>query len=371
MADTKISALTAATFWANGDVLPMVQSGVTKKFDPSGKTIGLGGAPTLMITDGNTNTINPGLLIEHDSTGIVAAGFGNGIELALEDAGALQGVTAGGIYVSWTSPTHNAAVSRLDLRAATGSIAATRASVFGSGGFAVNHTTDPGAGIISANTGFWVGTAASTSGKIMQSDGAAFKASTPTWPTTAGTAGNFVRSDGTNMVSQPFCGVTTLTAAVTVTTTTTETVVMTYTVPANQATAGTTYRVTAWGSCDNGTTACTYTPRIRWGGVAGVVLIATPTIVGTTTSQTAKAFFLEGFVTVRTTGSTGTHVTNMTLENHTASTTGVWARDCAFATANTIDTTAQKDLVLTWQMSTTTGSPLVRTEGGMIEIVHL
>jgi len=58
----------------------------------------------------------------------------------------------------------------------------------------------------------------------------------------------------------------------------------------------------------------------------------------------------------------------MAVENHTASTTGVWARDSA-ENNSTIDTTAAKDLDLTWTLSATTGAPHVRTNGGYIEVV--
>ena len=145
-----------------------------------------------------------------------------------------------------------------------------------------------------------------------------------------------------------------------------------FTVGANTPSAGTTFRIVAWGNMDNGTTATTFTPRIRWGGTAGVQLIATPTVVGTTTAQTNLDWSAEALVTIRTTGATGTAVCHLSLENHEASTTGVFARDSADSgtTAVTIDTTANKDLDLTWQMSQNVGSPHVRTIGGYVECIN-
>jgi hypothetical protein len=43
--------------------------------------------------------------------------------------------------------------------------------------------------------------------------------------------------------------------------------------------------------------------------------------------------------------------------------------DNSGTTAVTIDTTANKDLVLTWALSATTGTPHMRTIGGFIEVV--
>jgi hypothetical protein len=63
--------------------------------------------------------------------------------------------------------------------------------------------TSPGANIINTATGYTVGQVAPTSGKVLQSNGTAMIYSTPTWPTTAGTAGYTLRSDGTNVASYP------------------------------------------------------------------------------------------------------------------------------------------------------------------------
>jgi hypothetical protein len=73
--------------------------------------------------------------------------------------------------------------------------------LYGSKGLSVNNTTDPGAGNISANTAFRIGTSVGTSGKILQNNGTdGFVASTPMWPTTAGTANKVVKSNGTDLV---------------------------------------------------------------------------------------------------------------------------------------------------------------------------
>lgn len=156
-------------------------------------------------------------------------------------------------------------------------------------------------------------------------------------------------------------------------TATAETAHVTYTVPANACAVGSTFRITAWGNMDNGTTAITFTPRVRWGGTSGTQLLATPTVVGTTTALTNKTWKLEGLVTIITTGATGTATAEVALSNHTANTSGTFAQDEANSGATavaSVDTTTNKDLVLTWALSATTGTPHVRTIGGMIEMVR-
>jgi hypothetical protein len=125
---------------------------------------------------------------------------------------------------------------------------------------------------------------------------------------------------------------------------------------------------------DNGTTAITFTPTLRWGGTAasgGTLLLATPTVVGSTTANTNKTWKAEALVIVRSIGATGTAVAQLNISNHTASTTGLYAEDDSNsgATAVNVDTTVNKDLDLTWTLSSTTGAPHVRTIGGWIEII--
>ena len=176
--------------------------------------------------------------------------------------------------------------------------------------------------------------------------------------------------DGTNWVAHavPY-GVVTATVDQTAVT---ETAHVVYTVPANSATVGTTYRMAAWGDMDNGTTAITFTPRVRWGGTGGVQLIATPTVIGTTTALTNKTWRMIANVTIRTIGASGTAFCEVQLSNHTVSSAGAYGGDEASSggTGVTVDTTASKDLDLTWTLSATTGTPHVRTYGGYVEIIN-
>jgi hypothetical protein len=143
---------------------------------------------------------------------------------------------------------------------------------------------------------------------------------------------------------------------------------------ANSVSVGTTWRIYAFGNTDNGTTQITFTPRIRWGGTAGVELLAEP-FTASATANTNSQWSLGAKVTIRTIGATGTAVCEMAYIERASSATEVETAhvDNSVSTiaggAVTIDTTAAKDLVLSWALSATTGTPHVRTIGGYIELV--
>lgn len=150
----------------------------------------------------------------------------------------------------------------------------------------------------------------------------------------------------------------------------TDTAHLTYTVPANVCTVGTTFRITAWGNMDNGTTAITFTPKIRWGGTGGSLMIAAPTVVSTTTVATVRSWRADAIVTIRSIGASGTAVADLVLHNHTSNLSADTVDEATTgASGVTVDTTTNKDLVFVWAMNLTTGTPHVRTIGGIIEMV--
>jgi hypothetical protein len=139
----------------------------------------------------------------------------------------------------------------------------------------------------------------------------------------------------------------------------------------NSVAIGTTWKIHLWGNVDNGTTAITFTPRVRWvtSGSApstGVALLAVPTFASSTTLNTNRAYQVIATVTIRTVGATGTAVTEMSYTELCTSTTGLDTShpDNSGVTAVPIDTTVAKDLVFSWTLSATTGTPHIRTFGG-------
>ncbi len=160
-------------------------------------------AQSVTLTNATTNVVDNVFTLDHESTGTPANNFGGGVLFNLQDS-TLGNVNAAQISVLWSIVTHAArtAEMRFLVENNAGASLAQSMQLFGSGSLNVGGSTiaDPGSGIINASGGYWQGGAASTSGKLLQSNGASFRPSTATWPTTV-TAGNKVIADGTNYSS--------------------------------------------------------------------------------------------------------------------------------------------------------------------------
>lgn len=181
-------------------------------------------------------------------------------------------------------------------------------------------------------------------------------------PTTSTAAPSFVATGGQTFTSSQVDQ-----------TGTAEQVHITYTVPANAPIAGATYRMSAWGNTDNSTTAITYTPTLRWGGVAGTILLTGPAFTSTTTAGTNRQWSMVALVQLRTIGASGAAWSNFDhiIEKTTSSTSVPNVLESNSGVSSVVvDTTTNKDLVLTWTMSVNTGAPHVRTYGGIVEVVR-
>lgn len=169
-------------------------------------------------------------------------------------------------------------------------------------------------------------------------------------------------------------GAVTVTATVDQTATT-ETAHITYTVPANTAQVGTVYHIHLSGNVDNGTTGITYTPKVRWGGTSGVDLLSiggATNFISPTATRANAAYVMDARVTVRAIGATGNAVTEISYVEKTSAATAI---ETTHASNNgvgaiNIDTTSNKDLVLTFAMSSTTGTPHIRTISGNVETIQ-
>ena len=93
-----------------------------------------------------------------------------------------------------------------------------------------------------------------------------------------------------------------------VNTSTTETIVMpNITIPANFLQDGRVLRLTVFGRWSSLTaTTPTITWRVRWGGVAGTIVLTTGAITTTSTATTSGPFKMEAVLQTRTNGSSGT-----------------------------------------------------------------
>jgi hypothetical protein len=145
-------------------------------------------AQSVTLSNATTNSIDPILTLGHNSTGTAAAGFGGSIKFKLEDS-TTDNSEAGEIQVKWTDATHNSNVSDMVFKLDNGGLPT-----------GIKFTIK-GNGTVFPNGGYWDTTGAATAaGYILQSDGSSYNASGMKFPTSASTSGKIIKSDGTHLV---------------------------------------------------------------------------------------------------------------------------------------------------------------------------
>ena len=101
-------------------------------------------------------------------------GLGVGITFNAESS-TTDNRNQGALQTAWSDATDATRTAYMDfLLVNSAAAAASKMRLFPSGGLSVNSTTDPGAGIVNANTGFEVGAAAGTGGQELVSNGSSF-----------------------------------------------------------------------------------------------------------------------------------------------------------------------------------------------------
>jgi hypothetical protein len=160
-----------------------------------------------------------------------------------------------------------------------------------------------------------------------------------------------------------------------ITNTTTETIMVPdFTIPGGYMTTGKVLKYLLWGRVSTVvTTPGTITFRLRWGGVAGVAVIASKAQRPKTTVSTNMAGWLEMFVICRSSGVTGTMLgmgqcqLSNTIGDAQAATEQAWPD--APATATT-DTTIDKLLSPTIQFSVATATTSWTTHWARVESLN-
>lgn len=133
-------------------------------------------------------------------------------------------------------------------------------------------------------------------------------------------------------------------------------------IPMNYMVARRVLGVVMWGKASNAvTTPGTITFRIRWGGIGGVVLVASAALTQNIIVQTDKTWWLWAEIQCQTEGATGTFLTAGTMErgNQAAAVVADMTPDmlpAASLAPVTVDTTIAKLLSITAQPSLATAS---------------
>jgi hypothetical protein len=185
--------------------------------------------------------------------------------------------------------------------------------------------------------------------------------------TYAGISGEVIKASGPNTAAV-FDGQATSAARVSevdVTNTGTETTLVTLTLPTGSLRAGSSYRINVMGSCSTLSTSGTLTFKAYLGANAAA---QQPQMASQGTGSAAGGFFLEVFVTVRTTGATGTFIAHGRGEIE-LSAARVNLTNTSLATA-VVDTTAAGPVIkLTAQWATASASNALSVSMATIEPV--
>lgn len=132
-------------------------------------------------------------------------------------------------------------------------------------------------------------------------------------------------------------------------------------VPAGYMTLGKALQLTAMGQVTFAATPGTLTIRLRWGGIAGVVLATSAAVTGTA-SQTNITWKFYGEIICRSVGATGTFMTDFEFDSASIPAPNFFSGPASAPAVVTVDTTTVKNLSLTAQFSLTTGAMTGMTE---------
>lgn len=155
-----------------------------------------------------------------------------------------------------------------------------------------------------------------------------------------------------------------------------------FSIPAYYMTPGKTLHVWAYGVNSNVvTTPGTLTLRVRWGGVAGTVLLASAAQGLDTTAHTNALWYLEAYITCRTAGASGTFMCSgsMGAYNLLSSTAAnllpalmgsAGAPGSSGNAAVTVDTTTAKLLSVTAQFSVATNPTNLTCQARIIKALN-
>lgn len=222
LADGGVQRLDLCTTLAGKAVIAKAIQGAGIKLNSSGTDAGTGDVTvsidtaanaswvaqqSIAITDSETaGSTTAALTLGHNSTGTVADGFGVPLEFRSETTGTggANDQTQGRITAIWSTVNHPTRTAYFDFGLVNNAAAtASKMRLFGSGGLSVNSTSDPGAGIINANSGFRIGNAALLN-KTLIGNGTNFVASTLKAVFNASTATQGIANTDTYLTGSAF-----------------------------------------------------------------------------------------------------------------------------------------------------------------------
>lgn len=329
---------------------PFVLSGITCNRDGRNANSGGGGYAGLRVQGCANPIIINGLVVntgvDDDTTGVNSPQYGARFSTAAYvqvNGGYVHGATTG-----WFDDGDNTILRRLNVDEATGSKTA--------------PTFVYGTGPVTSGLGWALPNAATV--PPTPSTGAVIYGST--------SRAVIKNASGLNGTI-PLAGLA-KTSTTTVSNTTTETLLHTFTIPGNDASAGSVYTIRAIGTMDWTTGTPTVTFRVRLGGLAGTLIASCVVTCPTGASSAAPAWTVDGDVITISTGSGGTWRGSIRAAGQVVSGGFTAAANPstvgAPGSAVSVSTTATADLVITAQWSAASATNTLRCDTGYAQRIR-
>lgn len=322
---------------------------------PTIDVVTLTGQTVARLTDANVSTAPTVLVIEHDFSGggSIVPGFGATLEFRARST-TTSDRTQGAIRTVWVDPTDGTRDSNMVFSPVRDTAAVDSLWLRSDGSMSLGTNTGSGLGVFYASGGFQTA-GTGTPGQTLIDNGNRF---IPGKLDAAFLTGQFL--------SCPSVKSTTVdqTAA-------TEQIHFTTPITGG-STAGTAWRVTIWGNMEQGTTSINIFSSLRWGGLTGVLLLNSPTVVTPSSAETNRAWRVEYLLIITSAGTNGSARASSIIQETMTDNTGkvtVGMNNTGVSDITGVNTTISTSLDISWTISSTSGAPHVRTFGGFIESV--
>jgi hypothetical protein len=309
---------------------------------------------TVLLADSGVSTSPSIFVIEHDFVGggSIVQGFGATLEFRGRSSNTSHR-TQGAIRTVWTNAIDGSRISNIVISPVFNGVTVDTVWIHGDGSVAIGANVGNGTGLLHASGGF------STTG--------------------VGVAGNVLIDNGQKFVpgkldasyiGGQFSSCPTVKSSTTDQTGVAEQAHVTVPIAAG-ATAGTVWKVMAWGNMDQGSGNVQLTCRLRWGGLSGVILVTAPLIQTPNQSQTNQPWRVEFTVIITGSGTGGTARGACLMQENLTSTSAVTVNvtNSGATDVGSVNTTITTTMVLTWAMNSLTGSPHIRTFGAFAELI--
>jgi hypothetical protein len=307
-----------------------------------------------LLVDSGVSTAPSILVIEHDFAGggAIVAGFGATIEFRGRSS-TTSGRTMGAMRTVWSESTDGSRKSNIVFSPVLNGVATDALWLHADGSMALGVNSGAGAGLFHAAGGFSTA-GVGQQGNVLVDNGSKF--------VSGKLDATYLTGQFASCKTQRITTVDQISAAEQ----------SHFTIPISPgSTPGTTWRVTAWGNMDHGSSSVTFVCYLRWGGVSGSVLAISHNVVTPGSPETNQPWNVEFLVIITSSGVLGTARCNCKLiefmTNNPKAYLGLvnsGATDVA-----SINTTIPTTMEMSWTISGTSGAPHVRTFGAFAEVV--